>query len=313
MKKIKHILRARQAVAIAVLLSVCFGFMGVFIRMMGESFGNFQQVYLRVLLAGLLALIVFRPKRSKRLFSSLTTKEWTMYGLRALAAYTIGIASFTIAIRNADLGVVSLLSLLPTFGLLAFIMFGEKLPLSSIPFLILSLVGVFFLSGISLHNFHFGIGIITALIAGLGANVGFLMARLHKKERNNYENTTIVLLLGWIPVFVVSLLAHERFIPRHVSLAAIAGLALSVVLNIILLFMINYVFTNLKAYVAGNILLLEGVWSVIIGLVIYGEPVTMAIAIGALLVVASAVAINKIDDRVEEAPILPVGELEKTH
>jgi len=77
--------------------------------------------------------------------------------------------------------------------------------------------------------------------------------------------------------------------------------------------MINYVFTNLKAYVAGNILLLEGVWSVIIGLVIYGEPVTMAIAIGALLVVASAVAINKIDDRVEEAPFLSVGELEKTH
>jgi hypothetical protein len=43
-------------VTIAVALALNFAFMGVWIRMMAGSFTTYQQVYLRLLIAGLVAL-----------------------------------------------------------------------------------------------------------------------------------------------------------------------------------------------------------------------------------------------------------------
>lgn len=78
--------------------------MGVWVRMMEGSFETFQQTYLRILPAGLLALVVFRL---------LKPREWTIYGVRALVAYTGGVAVFTFAVQHTDLSVVSFLSTLP--------------------------------------------------------------------------------------------------------------------------------------------------------------------------------------------------------
>jgi hypothetical protein len=49
------------------------------------------------------------------------------------------------------------------------------------------------------------------------------------------------------------------------------GLAASVITNIVGMVMINYVFANMKAYVAGNIFLLEGVFALVIGRALYSE------------------------------------------
>lgn len=292
--------KSQRAIVVAVGLSLGFTLMGVWVRMMEGSFESFQQSYLRILLAGLLALIIFRKRLSKQLFRSLDRREWAIYATRAAVAYVGGVSIFTIAVQHADLSVVSFITAVPMLGLLAFIMFREKLPLLSVPFLVLSMVGVAFLTGIDITKFHFGIGEIAAIVAAVGFNIGYLMSRLHKKERNNYDNTTVLLLLGWIPVFIISLVLQEP-LPSQVSLTAWVGLAFSVIFNVIGLYATNYVFTNLKAYVAGNILLLEGVWAIIIGLLLYAEPLTLAIAVGGLLIVASAIAINKIDNRNEEA------------
>lgn len=61
-------LTARQkAVLLAFCAAVSFAFMGVWIRMSGESFDTFQQSYLRILLAGLIAWVVFRRRLSRNL------------------------------------------------------------------------------------------------------------------------------------------------------------------------------------------------------------------------------------------------------
>lgn len=271
--------------------------------MMEGSFDSFQQTYLRILLAGIVALIVFRKQLSKRLFVSLSKKEWGIYSMRATVSYAVGVAAFTVAIQHADLGVVSFISTLPVLGLLAFMLFRERLSQISLVFIAVSILGLFFLTGADIHNFHLGIGEIASIVALIGFNVGFLLSRLHRKERNNFENTTILLLIGWIPVFAISLILNEALIPHNVSTAAIIGLILSAIFNVVGLYATNYVFTNLKAYVAGNILLLEGIWATVIGAIWYSESITGAVIVGGLLIIASAFAINRIEAKDNETPV----------
>ncbi len=271
--------------------------------MSAEGFDSFQQSYLRILGAAIIAFIFFRRYFSKKLLSSISSHEWSIYGLRAILGYVFGTAVYTIAINNANLSVVAFISAVPTLGFIAYVMFREKIPLMSIPFFVLSLVGVLFLTGACLSNVHFGIGEIAAAISNIGFSVSFLMSRLHDKKRNNFENTTILLALGWIPVLIISLVLHEHVLPHSLSVTSAVGLLLAAVFNVINLYGANYVFTNMKAYVAGNVLLLETIWASIVGLLIYGEPVTIIVAAGGMLIVASALAINRIDNRNEEPPI----------
>lgn len=64
-----------KAIIVAIVLAMTFVLMGAWIRMMEESLDTFQQVYLRVFLAGIFALFIFRRKLSKSLFKQLSRRE----------------------------------------------------------------------------------------------------------------------------------------------------------------------------------------------------------------------------------------------
>ena len=76
------------------------------------------------------------------------------------------------------------------------------------------------------------------------------------------------------------------------TLNAIIGLMLSAIFNILNLYLLNYIFSNLKGYVAGNILLLEGVFALAIGAVFYSETVGVFQILGALLILLAAYVIS---------------------
>ncbi len=291
-----------MAVFAAIGLALSFALMGVWVRMMDDSFGTFQQVYLRILLAGILALFVFRRKFGAGLLGSITGREWAVYGARGFAMYTVGVVGFTVGAQHTSLGTVSFIAALPILGPLAWIVFREKVAVKSWLPIGLSVIGLAYLTGVDFRHFSPGIGEWGAIACMLGFDIGYLMTRLHDVRRNNFENTTILLLISWIPIFGLSLIRHETLVPHSVSAIAALGLILSVVGNVVGLYAINYIFTNLKAYVAGNILLLEGVFSLILGLLFYKETVVAGMVIGGLLIVASAIMINTMDKTNEETP-----------
>jgi drug/metabolite transporter (DMT)-like permease len=290
----------QTAVLVAIGLAGSFALMGVWVRMMEGSFDTFQQTYLRILIAGIMALILFRKKFSKNFTRSIDRREWLVYGGRALISYAVGVAGFTIAIQNTKLATVSFITALPILGLLALALFREKLPVKSLLPIGVSAVGLVFLTGVDIRHLNFGVGEWAAIICMFGFDIGYLMSRMHKKTRSNFENTTVLLLIGWIPVFIVSMVKHESLLPHSISATAIIGLFLASLANVVGLYAINYVFTNLKAYVAGNILLLECVFALILGLLLYGEAVSAKIVFGGLLIVASAIVVNNINKADEE-------------
>lgn len=268
--------------------------------MSAESFDSFQQSYLRVLGAAIIAYVVFRRFRRKGFVKSLSKREWSIYTTRAFLGYVFGMSIFTIAVNNANLSVVAFISAVPTLGLLAYVLFREKLPAISLPFIVLSIGGVLLLTGVGIGNIQFGIGEIAAIVANIGFSISFLMARMHDKRRNNFENTTLLLALGWIPVFIISVALGESLVPHSLSVSAVVGLLLAAVFNVVNLYGANYVFNNMKAYVAGNILLLETIWASMLGLILYAEPITLMIAAGGMVIIACSLIINKIDNKNEE-------------
>lgn len=126
---------AAPAVSATVALALSFALMGVWIRMMGDRFATFQQVYLRVLLAGLIAALAFRKHLPLRHLRSMPRREWGIYGLRSLVAYAGGVGLSTVAVLNADLSTVAFISSLPVVGLLAWLMFHEKMQAATVPIL----------------------------------------------------------------------------------------------------------------------------------------------------------------------------------
>ncbi len=268
--------------------------------MMAGSFANWQQVYLRILLAGLMAAVVFRKSFSLDFLRRIEGRDWVVYIVRALLAYVVGVGFFTIAIQNAPLSTVSFISSLPLMGVLGWVLFRQKMRWATLPFIGLSIVGLALLTGLSLKNLHLGWGETAALISLLGFDVGFLMSRYHPKGFSNFQNTTLLLLVAWIPLFLISVGLHEPLIPPHVTAAGWIGLVVSSVLNVAGLYMINYIFGHLKAYVAGNLLLLEGVFALFIGLILYGETPASGALAGAVIILGCAFAISLIDGRGEK-------------
>ena len=281
----------------AVLLAGLSAFMGVWIRMMEDSFGTWQQVYLRILLAGLIAAVVFRKHVTWAFLRKLKIQDYSIYIIRAIFAYVGGVGFFTIAIGHAQLATVAFITSVPVLGLMAWILFRERVKLATLPFIAFSIVGLVLLTGVSLTNVKLGWGEAAAIISLLGFDIGVLMSRYHRKSFSIYQNTTLLLLIGWIPLLLVSLAHKEPLLVSRVSVGAWVGLAGSAVFNVLILYLIHFVFSHLKAYVAGNLLLLEGVFALIIGAIAYGERLTTEALAGAAIILLSGCIISVIDGR----------------
>jgi drug/metabolite transporter (DMT)-like permease len=294
-----------RPMAAAVSLAFLYVVMGVWIRMMAGSFGTWQQVYLRMLGAGLIAAVVFRKSFSVDFLRSIRPRDWAVYSGRGFLSNAIGVGFFTIAVQHAQLSTVSFISSLPLLGLFAWLLFREKVKLATLPVIGVSIVGLALLTGFNLHDLHMGWGEAAALIGVIGFDLGFMMGRLHPKQASNYQNTTLMLLLTWVPIFLISMLRGEPLIPAHVSTQAWIGLAASSVLNVVALVLINYVISHLKAYIASNLFLLEGVFALIVGFFIYGEVPGVMALLGSGIILACAYGVSYLDarkDRLEAVP-----------
>ena len=77
----------------------------------------------------------------------------------------------------------------------------------------------------------------------------------------------------------------------NVTLAAILGAG---IFNVLSLLFTNYGFQKVEAVIAGNILTLETIFAVILGLLLYQEIPNVKELIGGLLIVISVYQINKL-------------------
>ncbi|MEI6249166.1 MAG: DMT family transporter [bacterium] len=284
--------KKKLAITVAVVEALLFVILSVSVRLMGKSFSIPQQMFVRLLGASLLCIILFYPKIKNIKLSEISGVEWFIYIARSFIYYGLSVTLITYALLHTTLGIVSFASSLPIMGLLGYLYYKEKFNLKIIPIILLSVVGLALLSKINLSDFKLNSGLIAALGSLLLFDTAFLMVRLHNKKYTNYQNTAIILAFSWLVPLITLLVQHKRLWPAHVSLEAYIGLGISIVLNVANLFFLNYIFSNLKAFVAGNILLLEGVFALIIGYIFFNEGVDLLQMVGVLIILGSTVAVS---------------------
>lgn len=284
---------------VCIYLAFQFSTMGIWVRMMKESFTTGQQVFARLFIACLIAVALFKKQFSKTLIQNLSAKDWSIYITRSFLNYGVGVMMFTVAINSTDIATVSFVSHLPIMGILGWLLFREKVKIKALPFVLISVIGLLLIANVDMSNFVLSKAIITILIANVGFNISYLMVRFHKKEMNTYQHTTIILCFSWIIPLIYMFTQGDTLIPDSITLKASIGLLLSSTLNVLGLFLVAYVFTNLKAYVAGNVLLLDGVFAVLIGYIVYNESYNSKQFIGAAIIILCAIAISRIDSKLE--------------
>lgn len=285
------------AIIIAVIESLLFVILSSTVRLMSSSFSIPQQMFVRLFGAFVLSVIIFYPHLVKIKFKTISSKEWSIYFLRSLIYYGISVTLFTYAILHATLSVVSFASSLPIMGLLAYLYFKEKFDLKIIPIIILSVIGLGFLSKINIFHIKISLGLLAALGSLVLFDSAFLMVRLHNKKFNNYQNTTIVLAFSWLVPLITLLVQHKNIWPNHVTNKAYVGLIISILLNVFNLYFLNYIFTNLKAFVAGNILLLEGVFALGIGYLFFHESIDLLQYFGVVIILGSSISVAYLENK----------------
>lgn len=290
------------SIVVAVWQALSFVLMGVWARMMNDSFTTYQQVFWRFLIAAVVAWVIFGHKFSASTFRLITKKDWFIYFLRSALNYGVGVMLFTFAVLHTDLALVSFVSSLPIMGLLAWLMFREKLDKKALPYIIFSVIGLVLITGVSSGHFTIGVGMVAAVTSMLGFDISYLMVKYHPKKLTNFHNTTIMLTFAWVIPLLLLVIKKQSVLPSHISSVAFIGLCASVIFNITGLYALNYVFKNLKGYVAGNILLLEGVFAVFIGYLFYDEKLHLDTLFGAVIIILSAIAVSRINLKTEKAP-----------
>jgi len=284
---------AQKVVLSLVLLAFVFACMGVFARYLGHGFTIFQQVYLRIFVALICSLFIFRHRLDLTKLKKATQKEWLVLVARGVLLYGIAVPMLSQAVIDTKLGNVSFLNTLPFIAIFGFIFFKEKVTTTKILLILLAMVGVGLITIRDPHHLsHLGKGEVLAIISGAMFSLSYVARKWHTKLFNNQEITVLVFVFGVSSAFLFSLL-HKDGMPRHwtwglVGVVVVAGLA-----NVINLFLTNYGFERVKNVLAGNVLTLEVFFAIVIGYLLYGETLGPRELLGGLLIVASVVMMNK--------------------
>jgi drug/metabolite transporter (DMT)-like permease len=107
-------------------LAVIFGLTAIFARYLSTDTKLFEQWYLRYGIMFILSIIAFHRYVDFRKFLNLPGKEWGAILFRAFIGSVLAVGLYTLAAREAKIGVVAFMQVLPSTALLGILLFHEK-------------------------------------------------------------------------------------------------------------------------------------------------------------------------------------------
>ncbi len=293
-----------------VVLAAIYALFGVVARYLSTGLGLFEQWYLRLGVAFLIAAVVFHRQIDWRKFKNLPSHEWWVLLFRVVAGQVIGIAFFTVAAEKTQIGVLAFMSALPASSLLGIILFREKLTWQRTALLALSFFGAAIIVVNSVHDLtNFNVGALLALLSTIFFGLMLVGRRWHSGKLNNQEITVAMLGIACIATYLLSLILYRRwFIPLShwnsiFSLVVLAAGGLSVAS----IYLANYGFEHVSAVVAGNILTLEELFGPLFGWIFYGEVLVPRVIVGGIIILLSVILMNQLARREHHAAQIAIA------
>ncbi len=283
----------QKGVLAITVVAVAFASMGIFARYLAVDLALFQQTYLRIGLAALIAALVFRRHLSLSRIKNAPFGEWVVVVFRAVMLYG-AVALFTAAILHTKYANVSLVAMVPLLPLFGYFLLGEQVTRAKAAYVALGFVGVVMvaLKGVSLE---WGIGETYALLSAICFDFSYVARKWQTGHFGNQETTVLMLAIG--AVFLVlagTFVAGESLPALSLGMTAFVALIASAAFNVFHLYYSNYGFQRLEVTLAGQLLMLEVPVALAYGFALYGEMPALNELIGGALIVGSAWQMNRL-------------------
>lgn len=285
MKKINGVIYAISS-------AVAFGFMPIFAMYAYIGGSNaITVVFLRFLFSAILLWGYFNIKKIDYKVSKELLIEVFIIGVIGYAATCVALYW---AYEYIPVGVATILHftypLVVTF--LSFFIFKEELHLKKIISLILSIIGLVILVGFSKVHFAFW-GVFLALLSGILYSI-YILAIGHSKIKkiDSLVLTFYVSIFSALSILPVALVTHTFIFEMNIEIF-IAVLLLAIVCT---LFALLAFLKSIKIIGASNASILstfEPITSVILGVILFKEKLTLSIIVGSLLIISSVYIIAK--------------------
>lgn len=277
--------QVNKGVLLILISALMFGSYGVWSKLIGDSFGVFYQGYTRAIIISLILFpILFYTKQ----IIPIKRSDWKW--LSVFLIFTSATqAPIFYAFNHMDIGSASLLffvSMLLTMYLVGFVFLNEKLSQLKAVSFILAVAGLYFVYSFSVEAFTF-LAASMAVLNGIasGGEVAF-----SKKLSGDYSPLYLT-ALSWLIIFPTNaalsiLMGETQVIPSRdiVWLWQLGYLVAG-------LFAFWFVIAGLKhieASIGGLLGLLEIIFSIVFGIIIFGESLTQRLIFGGLLILSAA-------------------------
>jgi len=267
--------------------ALCFGSYGVWSRMLGHDFAIFFQGWVRSLLILAVLLPIFLLKSGyKPIFVRSNEAKWFWITMvfTVFTQVPLYFAFNHLALGTATLIFYSLF--LITSYLVGWLFIGEKIIRIKFISMILALVGLLLTFGFSLATFSIGALLLAALN---GVASGGEIAT--SKKSSHYYSSLQISTFSWIFIFLTHLplsllLGEHQLVPSLTSvwLAMLAYAATGLVGFWLAIEGFRYV----DASIGGLIGLTEIIFSIIFGIVLFRDHLTVAILAGGALIILAA-------------------------
>lgn len=289
--------------------ALLFGTYGVWSRLMGNTFPPFYQAWVRSLLIILIMLPFMLKTKS---FQKIKKQDWP-----AMAVF-IGFCVFTqvpiyYAFNHAPIGTVQLI-FYSMFVITAYLVgrfyLGETITKIKLMSMALAFVGLALVFGTAVITFA-PLGLALALLNGV-ASGGEVSSS--KKIETKYS-PALVVFWGWVFTLIlhlpISLIIGERQVPIAFDHAWLWLVIYSFV-NAAAFWLVIVGFRYVDASVGSLIGLMEVVFAVIFGAIIFHEVLNVNVYIGGVLILIAAMLpdlINIVQHKRTKAAVEPVREL----
>lgn len=275
----------QKGVILIFLSTIMFGSYGVWSKLMGDTFDVFYQGGSRAVIIGIVLLPVLLYKKQ---FVSIDRKDWKW--LSVYLIFTIFTqAPLYYAFTHMDIGSASLLfftSFILTMYIIGVLFLGEKLTRVKFVSFVLACIGMYVVFSFSLVAFTI-LAVLMAIVNGI-ASGGEVASS--KKLTGKYSSLYLT-WLSWIAIVLtnipISILLGETLLIPSLNIAWLYQLGYSAVSLFAFWFLIHGL-KYVEASIGGLIGLLEIVFAILFGILLFDEQLTSKVVVGAVIILTAA-------------------------
>lgn len=296
----KNLSQKQKGIVALIVLASIWGAMGIFSRYLNTGFTIFQQVYLRLIAAGVAGYLFFKKDISLSKFSKISTKDWLILLVRAILYYSIGVSLYSLSVINTKLSNAVFIDSLPATAILGFILLKERASWKKVLYVILAFVGVLVIGskGLGFNNlFNWGKGEFFMFISVWCTSLSMVIRKWQSKYLNNKEMTLLILFIGAIGAFLFSLVGKEGLPTSHWTTGLLFVVVLAGIANTAITYLINYGFERVNAVLGSNLLTLQSLVAIIVGFLVYKEIPMFKDLLGGVIITLGVIGMNKLESK----------------